>query len=285
MDKRLHIVVFLLFSLSTIVIMGSGDKTELLFHLLIVSILGFFALFVYHKQTVESFVCDKKVLDDELDGFYKSMLAEKDNDKLKGNESKSNFESVEKEDKLGKFYSALVKRDPLVEFTEGKRNGNEEYEKDGDFKRFFNSRDKEAHKTFTGYEKHSNSVALGAPLDNMIGEYDGVVINAEKYQYRRAMMPGVEDCGIPSLDEKCGSLSAPCSGVKINNPFHVDPEGREVPLNLETKPEDNLFMFSHNKASPDCCPSTYTTSNGCVCTTTKQRNMIGGRGNKSPYNH
>ena len=249
MDKRLHIVVFLLFSLSAIVIMGSGDKTELLFHLLIVSILGFFALFVYHKQTVESFVCDKKVLDDELDGFYKSMLAEKDNDKLKGNESKSNFESVEKEDKLGKFYSALVKRDPLVEFTEGKRNGNEEYEKDGDFKRFFNSRDKEAHKTFTGYETHSNSVTLGAPLDNMIGEYDGVVINAEKYQYRRAMMPGVEDCGIPSLDEKCGSLSAPCSGVKINNPFHVDPEGREVPLNLETKPEDNLFMFSHNKAS------------------------------------
>ena len=64
MDKRLHVVVFLLFSLSAIVIMGSGDKTELLFHLLIVSILGFFALYVYHKQTVESFVCDKKVLDD-----------------------------------------------------------------------------------------------------------------------------------------------------------------------------------------------------------------------------
>ena len=99
------------------------------------------------------------------------------------------------------------------------------------------------------------------------------------------MMPGVEDCGIPSLDEKCGSLSAPCSGVKINTPFHVDPEGREIPLNLETKPEDNLFMFSHNKASPDCCPSTYTTSNGCVCTTSQQRNMIGGRGNRSPYNH
>ena len=76
MDKRLHIVVFLLFSLSAIVIMGSGDKTELIFHLLILSIVGFFALFVYHKQTVESFVCDKKVLDDELDGFYKSMLAE-----------------------------------------------------------------------------------------------------------------------------------------------------------------------------------------------------------------
>ena len=77
MDKRLHIVVFLLFSLSAIVVMGSGDKTELLFHLLIVSILGFFALYVYHKQTLETFVCDKKVLDDELDEFYKTMLAEK----------------------------------------------------------------------------------------------------------------------------------------------------------------------------------------------------------------
>ena len=284
MDKRLHIVVFLLFSLSAIVVMGSGDKTELLFHLLIVSILGFFALYVYHKQTLESFVCDKKVLDDELDGFYKTMLAEKASDELKGNAPLSNFKTVEKEDKLGKFYKALTKRDPLVEFTEGERDGKEEYIKNGDFTNLFDNPVKEV-KEFSGYETHSNSVGLGAPLDTMIGEYDGVVVNAEKYQYRRAMMPGVQDCGIPSLKEKCGSLSAPCSGVKINKPFHVDPEGREIPLHLETKPEDNLFMFSHNKASPDCCPSTYTTSNGCVCTTTQQRNMIGGRGNKSPYNN
>lgn len=284
MDKRLHIVVFLLFSLSAIVVMGSGDKTELLFHLLIVSILGFFALYVYHKQTLETFVCDKKVLDDELDGFYKTMLAEKKNENLKGNAPPSSFKSVETEDNLGTFYKALTKRDPLVEFTEGERDGKEEYIKSGDFSNLFESPVKSV-REFSGYETHSNSVGLGAPLDTMIGEYDGVVVNAEKYQYRRAMMPGVQDCGIPSLDEKCGSLSAPCSGVKINNPFHVDPEGREIPLNLETKSEDNLFMFSHNKASPDCCPSTYTTSNGCVCTTSQQRNMIGGRGNKSPYNH
>ena len=299
MDKRLHVVVFLLFSLSAIVIMGSGDKTELLFHLLIVSILGFFALYVYHKQTVESFVCDKKVLDDELDGFYKSMLGENKDEVLKQNEPKIPYNSVDKkDDKLNEFYNALVKRDPLVEFTDGKHNGNEEYEKDGDFKNFFNSRAKESLQKFIGYDRNSNTISLGAPLDNTIGEYDGVTIDAEKYQYRRALMPGVQDCGV-TMDQKCGDLSAPCKGVKINNPFHVTPEGKEIPLNFghskpdklnktvigHMEPDQNMAMFSHNKSSVDCCPSTYSTSTGCVCTTTEQRNMISGRGTKSPYNH
>ena len=300
MDKRLNIVVFLLFSLSAIVIMGSGDKTELLFHLLIVSILGFFALYIYHKQTIESFVCDKKVLDDELDGFYKAMVGEEgETVELKKNEPKIPYDSVEKNDgKLNEFYNTLVKRDPLVEFTEGTRDGKEEYEKDGDFKNFFNSRANESLKKFTGYDRNATTISLGAPLNSAIGEYDGVVIDAEKYQYRRALMPGVQDCGV-TTDQTCGALSAPCSGVKINNPFHVDPEGREVPLDFghdtpdklnqtvigHLKPDQVMSMFSHNKASPDCCPSTYSTSNGCICTTNQQRNMIGGRGNQSPYNH
>ena len=41
--------------------------------------------------------------------------------------------------------------------------------------------------------------------------------------------------------------------------------------------EEQLFMFSKNKCSPDCCPSTYTCSGGCVCTTEEQRNRIHGR--------
>ena len=305
MDKRLNIVVFLLFSLSAIVIMGSGDKTELLFHLLIVSILGFFALYIYHKQTLESFVCDKKVLDDELDGFYKTMIGEEGKAvELKKSEPIIPYDSVEEKDgKLNEFYNALVKRDPLVEFTEGKRDGKEEYQKDGEFKHFFNSRAKESLKKFTGYDRNTTTISLGAPLDIAIGEYDGVVIDAEKYQYRRALIPGFQDCNI-TTDQTCGPLSAPCKGVKIKNPFHVDPEGKEVSLDFgghrgcdgkpdklnksvigHMKPDEIMSMFSHNKASPDCCPSTYSTSNGCICTTTEQRNMIGGRGNKSPYNH
>ena len=53
-----------------------------------------------------------------------------------------------------------------------------------------------------------------------------------------------------------------------------DKEYTDAPLSEE---EEALFMFGKNKCSPDCCPSTYTCSGGCVCTTEEQRNRIHGR--------
>ena len=41
---------------------------------------------------------------------------------------------------------------------------------------------------------------------------------------------------------------------------------------------NRLFMFSNNISSLDCCPSTYSTDQGCVCTTDEQRNFIMSRG-------
>jgi len=40
----------------------------------------------------------------------------------------------------------------------------------------------------------------------------------------------------------------------------------------------SLFPFTFNKSSPDCCPSTFSTSTGCVCTTENQRQFINRRG-------
>ena len=42
-------------------------------------------------------------------------------------------------------------------------------------------------------------------------------------------------------------------------------------------PEKN-FMLANNVASPACCPSTFSTSTGCVCTTKDQRDFISSRG-------
>ena len=57
---------------------------------------------------------------------------------------------------------------------------------------------------------------------------------------------------------------------------HTLPNGehKNAPL---AEGEDALFMFGKNKCSPECCPSTYTCSGGCVCTTEEQRNRIHGR--------
>lgn len=43
--------------------------------------------------------------------------------------------------------------------------------------------------------------------------------------------------------------------------------------------QKSMFMFSQNKSSLDCCPSTYSTDTGCVCTTKKQRDFLAARGN------
>ena len=41
---------------------------------------------------------------------------------------------------------------------------------------------------------------------------------------------------------------------------------------------EKMFMLANNVASPLCCPSTFSTSTGCVCTTQNQRDYIAGRG-------
>lgn len=42
--------------------------------------------------------------------------------------------------------------------------------------------------------------------------------------------------------------------------------------------DEKMFMFANNKTSLACCPSTFSTSTGCVCTTENQRDFIAGRG-------
>ena len=46
--------------------------------------------------------------------------------------------------------------------------------------------------------------------------------------------------------------------------------------------DQNMFMFYRNKSSPNCCPSTFSTSTGCVCTTQDQRDYITRRGMVAP---
>ena len=41
---------------------------------------------------------------------------------------------------------------------------------------------------------------------------------------------------------------------------------------------EKKFMFANNITSPACCPSTFSTSTGCVCTTKNQRDFIIQRG-------
>lgn len=81
------------------------------------------------------------------------------------------------------------------------------------------------------------------------------------------------------LENPTGGWRKPPANVPlIKGPLYVY-QGTPLPLANEmrpaTIPEDSMFMFSHNVASPSCCPSTYSTDRGCVCTTQQQRDWIG----------
>jgi hypothetical protein len=48
----------------------------------------------------------------------------------------------------------------------------------------------------------------------------------------------------------------------------------------DTPPQpDGMFLFANNKSSPECCKaSSYSTGNGCVCTTPEQLRFLNTRG-------
>ena len=73
------------------------------------------------------------------------------------------------------------------------------------------------------------------------------------------------------------------------------PQGTPFPLKHEEKVSDyivtngpsidgsknapkSMFVYSQNKFSLNCCPSTYSSDKGCVCTSKKQNNFISQRG-------
>jgi len=41
---------------------------------------------------------------------------------------------------------------------------------------------------------------------------------------------------------------------------------------------EKMFMLANNVSSPLCCPSTFSTSTGCLCTTENQRDFVAARG-------
>ena len=49
-------------------------------------------------------------------------------------------------------------------------------------------------------------------------------------------------------------------------------KGTPVPL------ENTMFYFQDNEFKPECCPSTYTTGNGCACSSVEQVKYLNERG-------
>jgi len=71
----------------------------------------------------------------------------------------------------------------------------------------------------------------------------------------------------------------------INTENWKGPSSNNV-FNRTTDPskDGEMFMFSGTQFKPECCPNTYSTSQGCACMTTKQYSNLNARaGNNVPY--
>jgi len=107
--------------------------------------------------------------------------------------------------------------------------------------------------------------------DYQMGPYDGLVLTTdnEKSKYLK-----LNDVSLASKKDLCVYQGAELP-LECNKTLY---SGMGPSITGVAGDDQNMFMFYRNKSSPNCCPSTYSTSAGCVCTTQEQRDYITKRG-------
>ena len=88
-------------------------------------------------------------------------------------------------------------------------------------------------------------------------------------------------CGLPYYHPSRLSESlVQGHGAPDVKPPASEPDHGPETTTVDGKPGSprSKFMFAYNQCRPECCPSTYSCSHGCVCTTPEQRRFLQRRG-------
>ena len=112
--------------------------------------------------------------------------------------------------------------------------------------------------------------------DLSMGTYDGLCLTTGNKEYWKK---SPADTGLISNDELYSFLGSQ-GPLKMTLQDQANLEGPSID-GEEGSPEKK-FMLANNVTSPACCPSTFSTSTGCVCTTQKQRDFVASRGKPGP---
>lgn len=96
-----------------------------------------------------------------------------------------------------------------------------------------------------------------APIDYQMG-HD---ISTSLMNWRNAMQNGAKG-------------KAPSGPQSANRPAEAD----QASAPSKTLDEGSMFMFDDTTFSPECCPSDYSNSSGCACTTGSQMDFLNERG-------
>ena len=108
-------------------------------------------------------------------------------------------------------------------------------------------------------------------VENM-GSYDGLILNTgneECWLKSPTETPLVPNDGLYSYLSSQGPIKMKLSDQAALIGPPVD--------GVKGSPE-KMFMLANNVTSPQCCPSTFSTSTGCLCTTKNQRDFVAARG-------
>ena len=117
-----------------------------------------------------------------------------------------------------------------------------------------------------------------SPIDSKlrIGPYDGLCVRTLNQKFRDFNSALIDNDKLMNFQ----GVQGPVQNVVSDN---SDLSGPTV--DGDPNSPQRLFMFANNKASLNCCPSTYSTDRGCVCSTEKQDNFVRRRGfNNSAQN-
>jgi hypothetical protein len=121
-----------------------------------------------------------------------------------------------------------------------------------------------------------NGASIVRQLPAYMGPYDGLCLQTGN---KESWMKNPYDTTLIPNDSLFAYLS---SQGPLKPVFSDDSALFGPPIDGQVGSPKKMFMFANNRTSPDCCPGTWSTSTGCVCTTEKQRDFIASRGNQGP---
>jgi hypothetical protein len=116
-----------------------------------------------------------------------------------------------------------------------------------------------------------NTYKNASPINFNVG--DGVIGSYDNIKLKTQCANGID--------------KPPCNPPIKSNLMFL-PQGTPLPLKNEMiyseLPTNSMYIFANSYASPDCCPSTFSTDRGCICTSDTQRTYLGAsRGYNKTY--
>ena len=119
-------------------------------------------------------------------------------------------------------------------------------------------------------ETETKTETVGSKLN--MGPYDGLCLKTGNEEYWMKSPDNSELVSNEQLFTYLGSQGplkmALSDQAALTGPSITGKEGSPTKMSI----------FANNQASLSCCPSTYSTSTGCICTTEDQRRFINSRG-------